>query len=629
MKKILQRTLWVIAFASIFSCSKDDSDNPGINENGGLISRYQLVILETANIELTSESYTGTFAGNSIKLSKTSEHELTFYVPENTGLGSAELNIPSLNNTRIKYEVTDVILTQSVEATLAPLVTNMKNYSNELTESPEDAPFVQNQENMMSYYDNLSNADKEKVAKFYKVNKTAIDAIFNTDYNNVQGRNTFSDINFEENRALVNKFKLSLAVGIAGGAVAVLEPSNIIKPIAIGVAVVGIKKALKYHLELIDNNINIIQVKINSILGTNNRGIMDSELKFTSNVAKTVPFSINARPISAGDSNSQQEFMKLYFKTKNGLNTFVAKINTAIEWVNTNIPLVNFSTLPQAVVANTTSVSSVDVDANIMEHLTLSVSHPNLSLESVTLQNDGLLMVKVKIIGTPSSLPVNSVFKYDYADDFSKFSGTLPFVVNSESVCGEFSDIDGNTYQSVTIGGLQQCWMQSNLKVSHYRNGDIIPQVQNAAEWANLTTGAWCYSPRNEKLYNWYAVNDPRGLAPEGWHVPTRSDFEGLSSVGGNALKLTNMQATQLGVVCGSFNDNATNQSQFSASGDDYRNATGSFNSCHYTYYWSSTKDNNQNPYVRELNDYGDGNQFPERNIFGEKYGFSIRCIKD
>ena len=72
-----------------------------------------------------------------------------------------------------------------------------------------------------------------------------------------------------------------------------------------------------------------------------------------------------------------------------------------------------------------------------------------------------------------------------------------------------------------------QVWMNKNLDVTHYRNGDKIPQVKDSAKWANLTTGAWCWYKNDSakdavygKLYNWYAVNDPRGLAPRAGMYP-------------------------------------------------------------------------------------------------------------
>jgi uncharacterized protein (TIGR02145 family) len=78
-------------------------------------------------------------------------------------------------------------------------------------------------------------------------------------------------------------------------------------------------------------------------------------------------------------------------------------------------------------------------------------------------------------------------------------------------------------------------WTKRNLDVTTYRNGDPIPQVTDPEEWKQLRTGAWCYynnDPANGaiygKLYNWYAVTDPRGLAPRGWHVPSNTEWQAM-----------------------------------------------------------------------------------------------------
>ena len=89
--------------------------------------------------------------------------------------------------------------------------------------------------------------------------------------------------------------------------------------------------------------------------------------------------------------------------------------------------------------------------------------------------------------------------------------------------------------ETVKIGS--QEWTVKNLDVTRYRNGDIIPEVKDPIEWASLKTGAWCYydnDPKNGKiygkLYNWYAVNDPRGLAPEGFHIPSLDEFKFITN---------------------------------------------------------------------------------------------------
>ena len=102
-------------------------------------------------------------------------------------------------------------------------------------------------------------------------------------------------------------------------------------------------------------------------------------------------------------------------------------------------------------------------------------------------------------------------------------------------------DQDGNPYEFKTYG--TQIWTLSNAEVVKYRDGTDIPQVTDATEWANLTTGAWCYyddDPTKGKLYNWYAVagihdNDPntpnKEFAPTGWHVPTDAEWTEFENI--------------------------------------------------------------------------------------------------
>ena len=99
---------------------------------------------------------------------------------------------------------------------------------------------------------------------------------------------------------------------------------------------------------------------------------------------------------------------------------------------------------------------------------------------------------------------------------------------------GEVSDVDGNVYRTVIIG--EQEWMAENLKTTTYDNGDPIPNIIESDEWSALATGAWCYYDNDEaydavyaKLYNWYAVVDPRNLCPADWHVPSDDEWTALT----------------------------------------------------------------------------------------------------
>jgi uncharacterized protein (TIGR02145 family) len=100
---------------------------------------------------------------------------------------------------------------------------------------------------------------------------------------------------------------------------------------------------------------------------------------------------------------------------------------------------------------------------------------------------------------------------------------------------GEVTDVDGNTYLTFQIG--DQWWMAEHLKVTHYRNGDPIPNVTDWGAWAALTSGAYCDYQNDIKtfgqygrLYNWFAVADKRNIAPDGWHVPSNSEWQALAN---------------------------------------------------------------------------------------------------
>lgn len=186
--------------------------------------------------------------------------------------------------------------------------------------------------------------------------------------------------------------------------------------------------------------------------------------------------------------------------------------------------------------------------------------------------------------------------------------------------------------EGITIGS--QFWSRTNLDVTTYRNGDIIPQVQNAAQWANLTTGAWCYYGNSTsngnvygKLYNWYAINDPRGLAPEGYHIPNDKEWSSLVEylggdiVAGGALKEPGKNHWI------DPNTGATNSSGFAALPGGYRDNTGAFyNIGYFGNWWSSDEDTTANA-LRYYLEYNSARAYS--NGYSKKSGFSIRCIKD
>ena len=183
---------------------------------------------------------------------------------------------------------------------------------------------------------------------------------------------------------------------------------------------------------------------------------------------------------------------------------------------------------------------------------------------------------------------------------------------------------------SIIIG--TQTWTAKNLDIETYRDGTPIPQVTDPISWANLTTGAWCYNANQTangtvygKLYNWYAVHDPRGLAPVGYHIPSNSEWTTLSNfLGGNSFAGGKMKALEF---WSSPNTEATNSSGFTGLPGGLRENDGSFASIGYNgVWWSSTEYSSTQGGSCGMN-YGAASV----NIGGDDKveGNSVRCIKD
>jgi len=186
--------------------------------------------------------------------------------------------------------------------------------------------------------------------------------------------------------------------------------------------------------------------------------------------------------------------------------------------------------------------------------------------------------------------------------------------------------------QNVTIG--TQVWMTKNLNVSTFRNGDPIPVAKSDEEWIRAAENeqpAWCYygnDPANGakygKLYNWYAVNDPRGLAPVGYHIPSDAEWTTLERYLGSEEKAgAKMKSTQGWAEDG----NGTNSSGFSGLPGGFRYDDGSFSTIgKFGDWWSCTELNTGNAWHCLLF-YGHGNVY--RNLNDKARGFSVRCLRD
>jgi uncharacterized protein (TIGR02145 family) len=246
-----------------------------------------------------------------------------------------------------------------------------------------------------------------------------------------------------------------------------------------------------------------------------------------------------------------------------------------------------------------------------------------LSFSSVFAQNDTMYVMKNgTVVGQYNvNTEVDSVIFYK-----PTLEGNNPNITY-----GSITDIDGNTYKTVTIG--TQTWMAENLKVTKYNDGIAIPNVTDNTAWRELTTGALCdydNTPSNSetygKLYNWHAVNTGK-LCPTGWHVPSDAewteltDYLGGTSDAGGKLKETGTTHWN------SPNTGATNETGFTALPGGYRSYDGTFlNFGIYGYWWSATENLTSNAWGRTMS-YRVSSVY--RNSNDKELGFSVRCLRD
>lgn len=220
------------------------------------------------------------------------------------------------------------------------------------------------------------------------------------------------------------------------------------------------------------------------------------------------------------------------------------------------------------------------------------------------------------------------------------YGDEVSFKTEEEPTTGTVTDMDGNIYQTVKIGN--QWWMAENLKVTHYRNGEPIPYVNDNTIWSGLTTGAYC-SYNNSAgylyiyggLYNWFASIDSRGISPMGWHIPTSDEWqEIITYLGGAAVAGGKMKDIEIdytgneGWYWAYPNTGASNESGFSALPGGLRSGNGIYaNRSGYTYFWSATELNNIGTISYSL--YCESSAISQRENSSKKIGMSIRCIKD
>ena len=252
------------------------------------------------------------------------------------------------------------------------------------------------------------------------------------------------------------------------------------------------------------------------------------------------------------------------------------------------------------------------------------------TIDSIRFNSSSTTMEVVLQNGNVESHSISEIVNVNF-NSANQHSCGADSVHNSNLNYGNMTDQEGNVYKTIFIG--TQEWMAENLKTTIYRNGNAIDNVTDNAQWVSLTTGAWAlYNNDSQfdcpygKLYNWYAVVDPRHVCPTGWHEPTDGEWTILTdylgvSVAGGKMKSTGLQYWI------DPNQDATNESGFSGLPGGYRSYDGNFSTVGIGgFLWSSSESLTTTAWFRYLSyDSGSASQ-----ANGSKQGgISVRCLRD
>jgi uncharacterized protein (TIGR02145 family) len=300
------------------------------------------------------------------------------------------------------------------------------------------------------------------------------------------------------------------------------------------------------------------------------------------------------------------------------------KMKNSTDWIGGGINTSGFNALPSGIRGQSGIFSHIGI-FYIWWTSTESLSKKGAYYCYVQSYNDTL---KMALNDKERGYSVRCVKEVNYTIEDSNSEDIVP---NDISILENNSNNSQANIKSVVIG--TQTWTTENLNVSTFRNGDLIPEASTLEEWRNAgekKKPTWCYynnDPKNGekygKLYNWYAVNDPRGIAPNGWHVATENEWiELISQSGGLDNSITKL------VSCNEWNSiiNCQNSLGFNAIPGNARDRDGRFGLPGYGIWWTSTSSGSYGSQRVFFNSYS--NKIELAGV-DNRYGFSVRCLKN
>ena len=342
---------------------------------------------------------------------------------------------------------------------------------------------------------------------------------------------------------------------------------------------------------------------------------------------------------SSGESGSHIVFARAYDTDDN-----MSQSQSITIIINNGIPVASFTVSPSS--GDTSTVFQVDASGSTDDEDPVSALQVRWDWE-----DDGTWDTGYSTTKTASHTYITEGTKrirLEVLDTYGQTDTTSIQVTVSINTGdpGIVTDIDGNEYNTVKIG--DQWWLVENLRVTKYRDGTSIPLVYQSGSWVLATNGAYCYYDLTTSniseyglLYNFHAVDNAKGLAPEGWHVASNDDWKEMEMYLGMTQEeadLTLWRGTdeggklkETGTTHWTSNYGATNETGFTAIPGAWRSPyNGSFSGIgEFTSFWTSTGTTSSNSTYALTRGLASTEARISRTGSLRVTGLSVRCVKD
>ena len=435
MKKIyLIYAALIIATTAFWSgCSKNDdtSSDPNTKEEIKIPKEvFQLQIVEAQFSQpLLQEEYDADLGGIPLKVVRSNDNTLVFYVPGTIAVGETTLNIPQLE-AKARFKVKKSVLNGSEDVVLKPFFEDLNFSQNRITDEKYSDYLAETLTAFKAYYKSLSNDDKIHMALFYQVNESWFKEILGS--NSIQ---KFSTLGLASTFNSVKQYKISVLTFVTSGLIVVYGGTPVERSIAAVVCLASGALAWQFQKELV-GEIKIIDKVVDQIIDPvfgnqiAKNSLEAQGLIFTNEEAQNVTLYTGNRSVTTADQSSSAEGTSIYFDAYGRLINTTEKVNNAIQFINDHVFFSNISLIPVNKIPDSAEIQSDVLTAEDYNSLQFTVADANVQLSDVAFENGAVRMkMTIKNSDAVTGNSIKTTLNYTYQNQFSNAKGSIPIEI--------------------------------------------------------------------------------------------------------------------------------------------------------------------------------------------------------